>query len=594
MYKSPKTADFSGPGVTSRSENAASYCRDRVFDGVLSVGFRRMLCLRQPRRALIPRGRFDYDSNYRGPAIPPSRLNRIAPLMHSFDFENAPAKETTTDDGRPWYMLLNRYHWFVLLVASLGWLFDCLDQQLFVLARPQAMRDLVAKTADGETSGPALEDSQKAAGNFATSFFLAGWAIGGLIFGMLGDKIGRAKTMMITIVLYSAFTGLSAFSYGFWDFALYRFLTGLGVGGEFAVGVALVAEVMPHRARPFTLATLQALSGIGNVTAALVFLYLGTSEETGLGKAPWRIMFMVGAVPALLALVVRGYLKEPDKWQEAKAKGEQKPLLSTYGEMFSHPVWRRHAIIGMLLACAGVIGLWAVGFFTPDLIGYVQRREISIAVSYEKAAEARQKGETDLALQFEKLAAIHQASSRKGATIPDDLKIAQGLIKGDVGKRLTPWSAYTSIMINIGAFCGMFGFGFLTHWLGRKPAFAICFVAAFLMTVTVFYVLQDMWHIFVLVPIMGFCQLSLFAGYAMYFPELFPTHLRSTGTSFCYNVGRFAAAAGPAVKTLLENHVFNHTPEPMRYAGMTLSIVFLLGLVALPFLPETKDKPLPE
>lgn len=514
--------------------------------------------------------------------------------MHSFDFENAPTKETTTDDGRPWYMLLNRYHWFVLLVASLGWLFDCLDQQLFVLARPAAMRDLVVKTVDGATSGPALEALQKTSANYATSFFLAGWAIGGLVFGMMGDKIGRAKTMMITIIIYSLCTGLSALSQGFWDFAFYRFLTGLGVGGEFAVGVALVAEVMPHRARPFTLATLQALSGIGNVSAALVFLYLGTTEETGLGAAPWRIMFMVGALPALLALVVRGYLKEPDKWQEAKAKEEPKPLLSTYREMFSHPVWRRHAIIGMLLACAGVIGLWAVGFFTPDLIGYVQRRQISITVCYEKSAEARKNGNPDLGLQFEKLAALHQASSSKGASIPDDLKDAQDAIKGVVGKRLTPWSAYTSIMINVGAFCGMFGFGFLTHWLGRKPAFAICFVAAFLMTVTVFFVLKDMWHIFVLVPIMGFCQLSLFAGYAMYFPELFPTRLRSTGTSFCYNVGRFVAAAGPPAKSFLENHVFNNTPEPMRYAGMTLSIVFLLGLVALPFLPETKDKPLPE
>lgn len=514
--------------------------------------------------------------------------------MHSFDFENAPAKETTTDDGRPWYMLLNRYHWFVLLVASLGWLFDCLDQQLFVLARPSAMRDLVTVASSGETSGPLLQATQSAYGNYSTSFFLVGWAIGGLVFGMLGDKIGRAKTMMITIILYSLFTGLSAISRGFWDFAAFRFLTGLGVGGEFAVGVALVAEVMPHRARPFTLAMLQALSGFGNIAAALVFLKLGTSEDAGLPAAPWRIMFMVGAVPALLALVVRGYLKEPDKWHEAKAKEGQTPLLSTYKEMFSHPVWRRHAILGMLLACAGVIGLWAVGFFTPDLIGYVQRRQISITVCNERAAAAKQKGDTALSSQFEKLAAIHQASSSKGATIPDDLKETQDAIKGDVGKRLTPWSAYTSIMINIGAFCGMFGFGFLTHRIGRKPAFAICFTAAFLMTVTVFFVLQDMWHIFVLVPIMGFCQLSVFAGYAMYFPELFPTRLRSTGTSFCYNVGRFVAAAGPPFKAFLESNVFNNTPEPMRYAGMTMSIVFLLGLVALPFLPETKDKPLPE
>src|SRR5581483_11222330 len=103
----------------------------------------------------------------------------------------------------------------------------------------------------------------------ATSIFMIGWATGGIIFGILGDRIGRARTMVLTILLYSLFTGLSALSLGVWDFSLYRFLSGLGVGGQFAVGVALVAEVMPDRARPHALGWLQALSAIGNVTAAL-------------------------------------------------------------------------------------------------------------------------------------------------------------------------------------------------------------------------------------------------------------------------------------------------------------------------------------
>jgi MFS-type transporter involved in bile tolerance (Atg22 family) len=92
---------------------------------------------------------------------------------------------------------------------------------------------------------------------------------------------------------------------------------------------------------------------------------------------------------------------------------------------------------------------------------------------------------------------------------------------------------------------------------------------------------------------MGFCQLSLFGGYAVYFPELFPTRLRSTGVSFCYNVGRFVAAVGPLVKMWL-NEVFKETAEPLRYAGVTMCLVFLVGLVVLPFLPETLGKPLPE
>src|SRR4029079_18168741 len=147
--------------------------------------------------------------------------------------------------------------------------------------------------------------SVKVYGGYATSIFLAGWASGGLIFGVLGDRIGRAKTMLMTILLDSLCTGLSALSVGFWDFATYRFLTGLGVGGEFAVGVALVAEVMPDRARPYALGLLQALSAVGNVTAAAVSIVLGHLEESGAIGSAWRIMFVIGTVPALLAILIR-------------------------------------------------------------------------------------------------------------------------------------------------------------------------------------------------------------------------------------------------------------------------------------------------
>ena len=116
---------------------------------------------------------------------------------------------------------------------------------------------------------------QEAANGWATCIFLMGWATGGLAFGVLGDRIGRARTMLLTILVYSLCTGLSALSVGFWDFAFYRFLTGLGVGGEFAVGVALVAEVMPNAARPYALGTLQALSAVGNITAGVIGIFLG-------------------------------------------------------------------------------------------------------------------------------------------------------------------------------------------------------------------------------------------------------------------------------------------------------------------------------
>ena len=217
----------------------------------------------------------------------------------------APNPSLMPESGR-WWHGLTRYHWFVFVVAALGWLFDCLDQQLFTLSRMPAMRALLPAGKD-----PVLW------GTYATSIFLIGWATGGLIFGMLGDRIGRAKTMMLTILIYSLCTGLSALSVGFWDFAFYRFLTGLGVGGEFAVGVALLAEVMPARSRSGALGALQALSAIGNISAAMIGMGMARLEATGaitLGNS-WRWMFVIGAIPAGLALVIRMRMKEPERWQ---------------------------------------------------------------------------------------------------------------------------------------------------------------------------------------------------------------------------------------------------------------------------------------
>src|SRR5882724_6208030 len=183
-------------------------------------------------------------------------------------------------DKRPWWAGLNGYQWFVLVVAVLGWLFDTMDQQLFNIARPKAIMELNG-APNANLAG------------LSTCIFMLGWATGGIIFGILGDRYGRAKTMTLTILLYSLFTGLSAFSYSIWDFAFYRFLTGLGVGGEFAVGVSLVAEVMPERARPFALGLLQALSAIGNITAAGAGIALAYLARDGVIRESWRLMFVV-------------------------------------------------------------------------------------------------------------------------------------------------------------------------------------------------------------------------------------------------------------------------------------------------------------
>jgi MFS family permease len=470
--------------------------------------------------------------------------------MHFDDM--APAKRPFRQGEVPWWREITRYQWFVFIVASLGWLFDTMDQQLFNLARKPAVTHLLNVTpGDPQTAGRVDEFS-----GYATTVFMIGWALGGIVFGILGDKLGRARTMVMTVLCYSAFTGLSAISSGVWDFAFYRFLTGLGVGGQFAVGVSLVAEVMSDRVRPYALGSLQALSSVGNMMAAVCGISLGMLEEAGTIGSAWRLMFLIGLAPALLAIPIFLRLKEPERWKAAVKEEEQELAtdpkhahkMGSMAEMFGDPRWRRHTIVGMILAFSGVVGLWGIGFFSFDLIRSVFRKH------------------------FE----------------------AQGLNPQQIAGKLTYWTGITSLVQNLGAFFGIYAFTYVTMRIGRKLAFAVSFLLAAASTAFTFWFLDEFWQIFVFIPIMGFCQLSLFGGYAIYFPELFPTRLRSTGTSFCYNVGRLVAAAGPSVLGLLTSKVFHGFPEPMRYAGVAMCSVFFLGLFALPFAPETRGQPLPE
>ena len=177
------------------------------------------------------------------------------------------------------------------------------------------------------------------------------------------------------------------------------------------------------------------------------------------------------------------------------------------------------------------------------------------------------------------------------------LKAALAAAKIDdkfIPSQLTWWTSINSMVQNLGAFFGIYGYGLLSQRIGRKPTFAISLTAAMLATAATFWFLRDFNDIFLFVPLMGFATLSLFGGYAIYFPELFPTRLRSTGTSFCYNVGRFVAAAGPAALGILSGVVYKDTAEPLRYAGITMCAVYVLGFIALPFAPETRGQPLPE
>ncbi|HZS49438.1 MAG TPA: MFS transporter [Bryobacterales bacterium] len=426
---------------------------------------------------------------------------------------------------KPWYTGLTGYHWWVLSVASLGWLFDTMDQRIFVLSRGPALMSLLP-------AGTSPADITWYSG-LATSIFMAGWAIGGFYLGIIGDRWGRARTMMLTILMYSLFTGLSALSRNWWDFIAYRFLTGLGVGGEFAAGVSLVAEVMPDHARAHALGILQALSTVGNITGSaisLVVLPLG-----------WRWMFLVGIVPALLVVFVFRTMKEPEAWQKARASAQvgAQNRMGSAGDLFRDRRWRRNTFIGLSLAISGVVGLWGIGFWTPELI----RSALASA----------------------------PAASRNW------------------------YASMGTLLQDVGAFFGIYGFTIITARVGRRKAFVAAFLIGLAATVMTFGWLRRPQDVFWMIPVLGFCNLSVFGGYSIYFPELYPTRLRSTGVGFCYNVGRIVAALGPFTLGGL-TVVFAKAgfASPFRAAAILLASIYLLGVFTMRYAPETMGKPLPE
>lgn len=472
-----------------------------------------------------------------------------------------------THESTHWARQLTPYHWFVFVIASAAWFFDCLDQRLFSLARIPAIESLMQSTiapTEADTGFIAsakrwfLHDGDvQAMGKDVTALFLIGWGIGGLIFGALGDRYGRAKMLTITVLIYSFCTGISFFSHTYWDFALARFLTGVGVGGVFGLAVALIAETLPDTARSGALGWLQILSTVGNLSAGLVLsvitsLVASGAIETGNG---WRFMFLVGALPALLVVFTMKFLKEPEPWLRAKEEGRlpKGSILTPYRDLVAEKRWRRNLIVGALISSAGVIGLWAIVEYAIDIQS--------------------------------KVFTIHFK--------------AQNMPQGEIPAAIGQAKSYAYTLQMIGAAVGMWFMTKACIVLGRKPAFAIWYVGSLLSTLYVFRYLETPNDAYWMMPLMWFFSLGVFAGFAIYLPELFPSRLRSTGTSFCYNLGRFAAAAGSFFSAALATEVFGgrygfESPLRERYAAMTMCVVFVIALLALPFAPETKDKPLPE
>jgi MFS family permease len=417
-----------------------------------------------------------------------------------------------------WYAGVTRYQWLVLVVASLGWVFDAFEGQLYNITRGEMLPDLLNAAPDG----PVV----KLWGERFLGIFLVGGTVGGWLFSSLADRWGRNPVMALTILFYSVFSGLTAFATEAWHVAALRFLVAMGVGGEWAVGAALVSEVFPREAR-------ERAGGIFHATS-VAGLWLAAAAGLAVGSQ-WRTAYLLGVLPAALVLWVRLSIREPESWQQAKLSKHDR--LGSFRELLGDPRWQSRAIAGALLAMVGLATFWGVVVAGQD----IARDLLDRAGDPAAASKA---------------------------------KIAFGFVQ------------------TAGAGLGMLAFGPLAARIGCRATFAIMHAAAAIMTPIVCWLPSAVGGyplLLVLLPIFGFFAQGIHAGYAVYFPTLFPTHLRATGAGFCFNTGRMLAAP-----VLIWLSAWMKATLDLRLAVTCLGGFFLLGLVFLLFLPETHGQDLPE
>lgn len=538
------------------------------------------------------------------------------------------------------------YHWMVFILASCGWLFDCMGQRIFVLAREPALRELLGATAtDGDV---------KFWGGWATAILLIGWGTGGILFGMMSDKYGRVKAMLATLVAYTVFSGLSGLARNGMEFLIYRFLCGMGVGGMFGAATTLLAESVPLRFRTMALGLMQTLSACGNMMASALSYSITPGTENFWGRwSGWQVLFFVGLAPILLGIPILMFLREPEPWKKAKAEAAQGGAAKKVGsipDLVRHPRWRHNLIIGVCLGLAGMVGLWGIGFFSPELItaalknrpleakemvkpadmiaalktpanpalAHIKAKlspavvaQLSQADSPDKAAAAQEALRVDLNRLIQE-DSLYDAEAFKTVPLKKNTQKLVQLVQGKGDKRDTVFlnrqlveqafpEAITELQVtidksksrgtfvqDIGSLLGMLVFTVIAARFSRRAAFLAAFLFAFAAVAGTFYGLKTESDIYWMLPLVGFGTLSCFAGYSIYFPEIFPTRLRGTGVGFCYNTVRYLTAPFPFMVGWLS------TMMPFRTVAVIMTSIYLVGIVALIWAPETKGKPLPE
>ncbi|BCM91577.1 putative metabolite transport protein YjhB [Abditibacteriota bacterium] len=394
------------------------------------------------------------------------------------------ARTAMTDSSIPvstprTFLDLSAYQWTVLFAAWLGWGFDIFDSLLFNYVAPNCIPTLL-----GITHGtPAAKSATLEWTGIITSLLLVGWGLGGIAFGRVTDRIGRTKTLLFTMILYSLGTAACAFAPNVWVLMLFRFIASIGIGGEWAAGAAMVAEVVPEKRRVD--------AGVWLYTAAPIGVFAATFTTYAITNAfrdssqNWRYVFLCGLLPAFIAFGVRAFVREPERWQNA-VQGAAVPRIS---ELFS-PELRRKTIGGLLMAMLALLSWWSCNAFLPVV------------------------------------------ASGLGGT---DKVLAEAL------------KARATSAFSLGGLIGVLSTIPIAKRFGRRVMFAGYFALGTLAVVATFGLNWTPDVRVLLVFFVGLTIFGIFGAFTFYLPELFPTRLRGTGAGFCYNFGRFLASGGPFI-----------------------------------------------
>lgn len=433
---------------------------------------------------------------------------------------------------------LSGYHWLVIAAGWAGWGFDVFDALLFNFVAPNCLPVLLHLPP----GSPAAHRAVVFWIGALTSMLLVTWAAGGVLFGWIADRIGRKRALFATIALYACGTALCALTSQLWQLILCRLVAGLGIGGEWGIGAALVAEAVPEQRRVEAGVILQTSSPLGLVLATAVNYQIAGVWFADQPQSSWRYVFLAGLLPALAALTVRLFLRESEPWQQSRARGAP----STPRELFA-PEMRAATMSGFFVAVIAIISWWACNSFLPLL----------------------------------------------GSTLAHEHAAGIGLTGPAVQALAAAWQARASNAFNLGGLLGALAAVPLARLLGRRRMFRVYFLFSAVAILATFGLPLAAPARLALLVAVGAGVYGIFGAFTFYLPELFPARLRATGAGFCYNIGRVLAAAGPVIIGALSAMAGGSSAAIMHILLWFALVPLAAGLVTPLLVVETRGRALP-